>query len=66
MNQTAYFLYLLLQQQPAWLLRSDKIYSVLSILLIIFGLLISYLMFTNKRISELEQKLHELEDLDEG
>jgi hypothetical protein len=54
----------LLQSNPSWLLASEKVFSVLAVLLIIFGLLIVYLMFTNKRISELEQKMSEMEDED--
>ncbi|TAE47518.1 MAG: hypothetical protein EAZ89_17675 [Bacteroidetes bacterium] len=50
---------LLLQEQKAWLLMSDKVYSVLAVLLIIFGLLIAFMVFTNRRISDLEQKMTE-------
>ena len=43
------------------LLMSDKIFSVLTILLVIFGGLIGYLFFTNKKIGALEAKIDALD-----
>lgn len=54
-------LFILLQAKQSWLLMSDKIYSVLAILLIVFGLLSIYMVSTNRKISDLEQKMDELE-----
>jgi hypothetical protein len=43
------------------LLMSDKIFSVLAILLVIFGSLAGYLFFLNKKIGALEEKIDALE-----
>ena len=47
----------LLQSEQTWLLASEKVYSVLTVILIIVALFIVYLMYTNKRVSELEKKI---------
>lgn len=38
------------------LLQSDKIYSVLSIILLIFGVLVGYLVVIERRLNRLEKK----------
>jgi len=43
------------------LLRSEKIYSVLAILLVIFGVLIVYLVISQRRIQKLEKKIEEID-----
>jgi uncharacterized membrane protein len=43
------------------LLRSEKIYSVLTILLVIFGVLIAYLVISQSRIRKLEKKIEEID-----
>lgn len=40
---------------------SDKIFSVLAVLLIIFGSLVGYLFVLNKKIGALEEKMEALE-----
>ena len=50
---------ILLQSEQAWLLASEKVYSVLTVVLIIFVVFIGYLIFTNKKVSDLEKKLEE-------
>ncbi|MEZ4824753.1 MAG: hypothetical protein R3C61_00450 [Bacteroidia bacterium] len=49
--------FLLLQTEKTWLLMSDKVYSVLAVLLLIFGGLILYIFLTNRKIRDLEKKL---------
>ena len=56
-------IFVLLQEQSI-LLASDKIYSVLAILLIIFGSLVVYLILTQRKISKLEQHMDQLEQKD--
>lgn len=43
------------------LLMSDKIFSVLAVLLIIFGALIGYLIFLGRKVRALEAKMDSLE-----
>ncbi len=53
---------LLLQEEKSWLLKSDKVYSVLAVLLIIFSALIVYVFLTNKKVKQIEAKIKELEN----
>ncbi|MEZ4773523.1 MAG: hypothetical protein R3D00_10110 [Bacteroidia bacterium] len=57
MNPTFLQSFILLQTEKTWLLMSDKVYSVLTVLLLIFGALIGYLVLTNRKIRDLEKKL---------
>ena len=59
---TNIFTCIVMQAGEPWLLMSDKIYSVLTILLVIFGLLSLYLVATNRKINELEEKMDKLEN----
>lgn len=53
---------LLLQvNQNDWLFASDKVYSVLTIILMVFIGTIAYLFLTNKKVNELEKKVSDLE-----
>lgn len=53
---------LLLQvNQNDWLFASDKVYSVLTIILMVFIGTIIYLFLTNKKVNELEKKVSDLE-----
>ncbi|MEM6802155.1 MAG: CcmD family protein [Bacteroidota bacterium] len=47
--------------QQEWLMVSDKVNSLLVILLIIFGGVIAYLFLTGRKVSKLEAQLKELE-----
>ena len=42
-------------QETTFLMTSDKVYSILTVLLIIFGLVIGYLVLTGRKISKLEK-----------
>lgn len=54
---------LLLQvNQNDWLFASDKINSVMTIILMIFVGTIIYLYLTNKKVNELEKKISDLEN----
>jgi len=53
--------FFLLQEEKSWLMQSDKVYSVLAVLLIVFGTLIVYLYFTNRKLKKVEEKISELE-----
>jgi len=44
-----------------WLMVSDKVNSLLVILLIIFGGFIAYLFMTGKKVAKLETQINELE-----
>lgn len=41
------------------LLQSDKVYSILAILLMIFGALIGYMVVTERKLQRLEKKMDE-------
>ena len=58
------FIHILLQVETgsSVLLRSDKIYTVLTVLLIIFVVLIGYLVSVNKKVNQLEQKIDNLKE----
>ncbi len=60
--QTIYLNLVLGQIEPQneFLLRSEKIYSVLTILLVIFSLLIIYLFITQRKIRNLEKKMGDI------
>lgn len=60
MLTTLSHIFALLQDQSI-LLVSDKIYSVLAVLLIIFGSLVAYLYVTQRKVSRLEQQMDQLE-----
>lgn len=55
--------FMLLDIQPAEdiLLASDKIFSVMAVLLVIFGALIGYVYFLNKKVKTIEEKIDTLE-----
>lgn len=59
MNTSFLQSFILLQTEKTWLLMSDKVYSVLTVLLLIFGALIVYIFLTNRKIRDLEKKLKE-------
>lgn len=41
------------------LLQSDKVYSILAILLMIFGAMIGYMVLTERKLQQLEKKINE-------
>jgi hypothetical protein len=47
-------------QEKTWLLASDKVYSVLAILLLIFGAVLTYLIIGERKVSQLEKRMGEL------
>jgi uncharacterized membrane protein (DUF106 family) len=49
-------------QAEGILLRSEKIYSVLAIIILIFISLIGYLFFTDKKITKLENTIKAKQD----
>lgn len=55
------FIFQLLQTEQSLLLKSDKVYSVLVVLLLIFGGLIAYLFSTDRKVKMIEKKIEELE-----
>lgn len=48
--------------QESVLLRSDKIYSVLAVILVIFAGLLIYLYTTQRKLSKLEQMFKDSEE----
>ena len=67
MKSVMYMLPILLLQtkfetQKEWLLTSDKVYSLLTVLLIIFVAMIAYLVWTNRKVNRLEEKMDSLEN----
>ena len=58
---TSFLNFFTLLQNQSILLVSDKIYSVLAILLLIFGSLIAYLYNTQRKIGRLERQMDQLE-----
>jgi len=63
MFNTSFIFGFLLQSDinQEWLMVSDKVNSLLLILLIIFGGFVAYLFMTGKKVSKLEEQLAELE-----
>lgn len=63
MFNTSFIFGFLLQSDinQEWLMVSDKVNSLLLILLIIFGGFIAYMFVTGKKVSKLEAQLDELE-----
>lgn len=59
----AFILNIILQIQPSdsILIQNEKVYSILTILLIIFLGIIIYLIALNKRIHQLDHKLKEIQ-----
>ncbi|MBX7242085.1 MAG: hypothetical protein K1X92_10080 [Bacteroidia bacterium] len=56
-------MHLLLQAQTSdILLQSDKIYSVLTIILLIFAGLIGSLLFTERKLSKIEKSIQNKKD----
>ena len=65
MNLLALINILLLQtavQETTFLMTSDKVYSILTVLLVIFGLVIGYLVLTGRKISKLEKRMGSLNE----
>ena len=55
-------LFILLQaSDKPWLLASEKVNSVLAIVLLIFGAVLTYLILTQRKAIRLEKKMDELE-----
>lgn len=54
-------LIIILLQEKAWLLASEKVNSVLAIVLLIFGAVLTYLILTQRKVSRLEKQMEELE-----
>jgi hypothetical protein len=54
---------ILLQTSPnaGWLLASDKIYAVMTVILLIFAGMVSLLVLNNRKVQSLERKMEELE-----
>lgn len=50
------------EHTPKILFADDKVYTVMTVLLVIFGLIVGYLFFTNRKVKKLEEKLSELEN----
>lgn len=63
MSNTSFIFGFLLQSDinQEWLMVSDKVNSLLLILLIIFGGFVAYLFMTGKKVNKLEEQLTELE-----
>lgn len=57
-----YFLNLIWQVEPSGplLLRSEKIYTVMAVLLVIFVALIAYLLVLDRKITRMEKQVDEL------
>lgn len=47
--------------EKSWLLASDKIFSVMSVLVIIFGVVITYLVMLSRKASAMEKRMDELD-----
>lgn len=47
-------------QSNSLLLRSDKVYSILAVLLVIFVAILAYLFFTNRKLTRLEKQFEEI------
>lgn len=56
---------LLIQAQPGVLLRSEKIFAVMAVLLVIFAGIIFYLIRTGRQVAQLESRLDQLTGPDE-
>jgi len=54
-------LIIILLQEKAWLLASEKVNSVLAIVLLIFGAVLTYLILTQRKVARLEKQMEELE-----
>ncbi len=54
-------LIIILLQEKAWLLASEKVNSVLVIVLLIFGAVLTYLILTQRKVVRLEKQMEELE-----
>lgn len=55
-------IFILLQEATKpWLLASEKVNSVLAVVLLIFGAVLTYLMLTQRKAAQLEKKMEELE-----
>ncbi|RMG70141.1 MAG: hypothetical protein D6722_09080 [Bacteroidetes bacterium] len=52
--------HLLLQAQPGVLLRSDKVFAVLAVLLVIFGGIVFFLIQSGRKAQALESRIDEL------
>lgn len=56
------FLFLLQDHRQEFLFVSDKIYAVMTIVLLIFLGFLTYLLLTSRKVSQLEKQMQELED----
>jgi uncharacterized membrane protein len=54
-------LIIILLQEKVWLLASEKVNSVLVIVLLIFGAVLTYLILTQRKVVRLEKQMEELE-----
>ncbi len=53
----------LLQSNASWLLASDKIYAVMTIILLILGGMVVLLVRTDRKLKSAESRMNEIEQL---
>lgn len=51
---------ILLQRENEFLFRSDRIFTVLTVVLIIFAGLIVFMIFTERKVAKLEKRVDEI------
>ncbi|MEO0581130.1 MAG: CcmD family protein [Bacteroidota bacterium] len=56
------FLFLLQDHRQEFLFASEKIYAVMTIVLLVFLGFLTYLLFTSRKVSQLEKQMKEFED----
>ncbi|MEL6624404.1 MAG: CcmD family protein [Bacteroidota bacterium] len=56
------FLFLLQDHRQEFLFASEKIYAVMTIVLLIFLGFLTYLLLTSRKVSQLEKQMKEFED----
>lgn len=61
MINTFFSIFLLQSQQQSWLFASEKVNTVLAVVLVVFSGFITYLSFAQKKVSQLEKQMDQIE-----
>lgn len=61
MLNTLFSIFLLQSQQQSWLFASEKVNTVLAVILVIFIGFASYLAISERKVSQLEKQMDQLD-----
>lgn len=61
MINTFFSIFLLQSQEQSWLFASEKVNTVLAVVLVVFVGFVTYLTLTQRKVSQLEKQMDQIE-----